>query len=109
MGSITGGVGTVGGAIGGVGAYAIHSPDTMKKVTGISGIVGAGLGAVGAVVTIVVSPGAAKVESATNSLASLDQKKAAARNALKKDPSAWSSTDKEGWLKVTRELESTCK
>jgi hypothetical protein len=109
IGSITGGVGTVGGAIGGVGAYAIHSPSTMKTLTGVTGIVSAGLGAVGTVVTIVVSPGKAKVEGATQSLASLDQKKAAAREALKKDPKAWSSADKEAWAKATKDLESTCR
>lgn len=109
IGSITGGVGTVGGAAGGVGAYVIKDQNTMKTMTGVTGIVSGSLGAVGTVVTIVVAPGKAKVEGATQGLANLDQKRAAAREVLKKDPSTWTPADKEAWGKVTKELEATCK
>jgi len=110
MGSITGGVGTAGGAVAGVGAYVIDSPDTMKTVTGVTGIVTAGLGAVGSVVTLVVSPGAAKVKNAKQSLASIDQKRATARAALKdKDPSAWSDAEREAWNKASKDLADACK
>ncbi|MDI1475301.1 hypothetical protein [Polyangium sp. y55x31] len=110
MGSITGGVGTVGGAIGGVGAYVIDSPDTIKTVTGITGIVTAGLGAVGSVVTLVISPGESKMHASSASLASIEQKRAAARTALtQKDPSAWSDAEKEAWSKASKDLEAACK
>ncbi|MDI1445577.1 hypothetical protein [Polyangium sp. 6x1] len=110
MGSITGGVGTVGGAVGGVGAYVIDSPETIKKVTGITGIVTAGLGAVGSVVTLVISPGESKMHGASASFASIEQKRAAARTALtQKDPSAWSEADKEAWSKAAKDLEAACK
>ena len=109
LGSISGAVGTAGGAVAGVGAYTIHSQSTMKEVTGATGFISAGLGAAGTVVTILVAPGAAKVHGATQSLAGLDQKKAAARDVLKKDPSTWSSTDKEAWGRATKDLEATCK
>jgi hypothetical protein len=110
MGSITGGVGTVGGAIGGIGAFVIDSPDTMKTVTGITGMVSMGLGAVGSVVTLIVSPGAEKTERVSQSLATIEQKKAAARTALKgKDPSSWSDADKEAFAKAAKDLEAACK
>ncbi|MDI3290074.1 hypothetical protein [Polyangium sp. 15x6] len=110
MGSITGGVGTVGGAVGGVGAYVIDSPETIKKVTGITGIVTAGLGAVGSVVTLVLSPGESKMHSASASIASIEQKRAAARTALtQKDPSTWSEEEKEAWSKAAKDLEAACK
>jgi hypothetical protein len=110
IGSITGGVGTVGGAIAGVGAYVIKSPDTSKTVTGVTGFITGGLGAIGSAVTAFVSPGAAKMQSSSQSLTSIDQKKAAARAALKdKDPSSWSDADKEAWSKAAKDLEDSCK
>jgi len=110
MGSITGGVGTVGGAVGGIGAYVIDSPDTMKKVAGVTGIVTAGLGAVGSVVTLLVSPGASKMKSTSQSLTSIEEKRAAARAALGgKDPSTWSDAEKEAWTKAAKDLEASCK
>jgi hypothetical protein len=109
LGSITGAVGTVGGGVAGVGAYVIKDQNTMKEVTGATGFIGAGLGAAGTIVAILVQPGAAKVQSATQSLATLDQKKAVARDLLKKDPATWSSADKEAWDKAAKDLESTCK
>ncbi len=110
MGSVTGGVGTVGGAITGVGAYVIDSPDTMKKVTGVTGIITAGLGAVGTVITFVVTPGKSKMQNASQSLTTIEQKRAAARAALTgKDPSAWSDADKEAFAKAAKELEAACK
>jgi hypothetical protein len=110
MGSITGGVGTVGGVIGGIGTYAIDSPDTAKTVTGVTGFVTAGLGAIGSVVTILVSPGASTMKSSSQSLSSITQKRAEARAALaKKDPSSWSDAEKEAWAKASKELEAACK
>jgi phage shock protein PspC (stress-responsive transcriptional regulator) len=110
MGSITGGVGTVGGVVGGVGAYVIDSPDTVKTMTGITGFVTAGLGAAGSVITILVSPGKAKMDSSSQSLMTIGQKKDAARAALKdKDPSTWSDAEKEAWAKASKELEAACK
>jgi hypothetical protein len=110
MGSITGGVGTAGGVIAGVGTYVIDSPDTKEAVTGITGFVTAGLGAVGSLVTILVSPGASKMQSSSQSLTSIEQKRAAARAALKdKDPSAWSEAEKEAWAKAAKDLEAACK
>lgn len=110
MGSITGGVGTVGGVLGGVGSFVINSPDTVKTMTGVTGFVSAGLGAVGSVVTAVVSPGKEKLEASSKALATIDEKKAAARDVLtKKDPSMWSDAEKEAWSKASKELESACK
>lgn len=109
MGSITGGVGTAGGAVGGVAAYVIDSPDTMKTVAGITGFVTAGLGAVGSVITLVVSPGQSKMEKSSQSLTTIEQKRAAARTALSKDPSAWSDAEKAAWAKASKELEEACK
>lgn len=110
MGSITGAVGTAGGAVSGVGAYVIKSPDTAKMVTGVTGFVSAGLGAVGSLVTALVSPGAAKLQSSSQSLTLIDQKRTAALAALKeKDPSAWSDTEKEAWTKAAKDLEAACK
>lgn len=110
MGSITGAVGTAGGVIGGVGTYVIDSPDTKEVLTGVTGFVTAGLGAVGSVLTLVISPGKSKVESSTQSLASIDQKKMAAREALKKkDPATWSDAEKEAWAKAAKDLEAACK
>jgi len=110
LGSITGSVGTVGGAVGGIGAFVIDSPETIKKVTGITGLVSMGLGAVGTVVSLVVSPGADKVKSTSQSLASIEQKKNAARTALTaKDPATWSDAEKEAWEKTSKELEDACK
>lgn len=110
MGSITGAVGTAGGAVTGVGAYVIDSPETAKTVTGVTGFVSAGLAAVGSVVTLVISPGEAKMKSSSQSLSSLDEKKAAARAALEgKDPSVWSDEEKAAWARAKRELEAECK
>ena len=110
VGSITGAVGTAGGAISGVGAYAIKTPDTAKTVSGVSGIVTGGLGAIGTVITVVVSPGAAKMASATEALSTIEEKRATARAALEgKDPSSWSSDQKEAWSKAAKELEAACK
>lgn len=109
MGSITGGVGTVGGVIGGIGTYAIDSPDTAKTVTGVTGFVTAGLGAIGSAVTLIVSPGKSKMKSSSESLASISKKRAEARAALKKDPSSWSDADKEAWAKASKDLEEACK
>jgi hypothetical protein len=110
MGSITGGVGTAGGAIGGIGAYVIDSPDTMKLVTGVTGFVTAGLGAVGSVVTLLVSPGQSKIDQSSQSLSTIEQKRTAARTALKgKDPSTWSDAEKEAWAKAAKELQAACK
>jgi hypothetical protein len=110
LGTITGGVSTVGGAISGVGAYTIKSPDTAKTVSGVSGIVTGALGAVGSVLTVVISPGAAQMASSSQALTSIDEKRAAAREAIKKkDPNLWSSEEKEAWLKSAKELEATCK
>lgn len=110
LGSITGAVGTVGGAISGVGAVAINSPATAKTVSGVSGFVTGGLGAIGAVVTVLVSPGAEKMASSSQSLTAIDEKRAVAREALKKkDPNSWSSEEKEAWLKTAKELEAACK
>jgi phage shock protein PspC (stress-responsive transcriptional regulator) len=110
MGSITGGVGTVGGVIGGIGTYAIDSPDTAKTVTGVTGFVTAGLGAVGSVVTIFVTPGASKMKSSQESLSSITKKRTEAREALKKkDPSSWSDAEKEAWAKAAKDLEAACK
>lgn len=110
LGTITGGVGTAGGVVTGVGSYVIDSPDTAKTVTGVTGFVSGGLAAVGSVVTLVLSPGEAKMKSATQSLASLDEKRAAAHDVLeKKDPGAWSDSDKEAWAKAVGALEEECK
>jgi hypothetical protein len=110
MGSITGAVGTAGGVVGGIGAYVIDSPDTSKTVTGITGIVTAGLGAIGSVITIVVSPGAAKMETSAQTLTSITQRREEARKALKqKDPSTWSDAEKEAWAKASKDLETVCK
>jgi hypothetical protein len=110
MGSVTGGVGTVSGAISGVGAYVIKSPDTMKTVTGITGFVGAGLGAAGSLVTIFVQPGAKQLKSSSESLASIEQKRAAARAVLEqKDPGSWSEEEKAAWEKAAKDLEDLCK
>jgi hypothetical protein len=109
MGSITGAVGTVGGAIGGIGAFVIDSPDTIKTVTGVTGLVSMGLGAVGSVVTLVVSPGAEKTKSVSQSLAAIEQKKTAARALTDKNPSSWSDADKEAWTKAAKDLEAACK
>ncbi len=110
LGSITGAVGTAGGAISGVGAYTIKSPDTAKAVSGVSGFVTGGLGAIGAVITVVVSPGAAKMASSSQSLTSIDEKRAAVREAIKKkDPNLWSTEEKEAWSKTAKELEAACK
>jgi hypothetical protein len=110
MGSITGAIGTAGGAISGVGAYTINSPDTAKTVSGVAGFVTGGLGAVGALVTVLVSPGAAKMASSSQSLTAIDEKRASARAALKKkDPSTWSTEEKEAWSKTAKELEAACK
>lgn len=109
IGSITGGVGTASGVVGGVGAYAISSQSTMKTLTGVTGFVGAGLGAVGTVITLLVAPGKAKVDGATQSLAALDQKRNAAREVLKKDPRSWTAADKEAWGKAAQDLDATCR
>jgi len=110
MGSLTGGVGTVGGVLGGVGAYVIDAPDTMKTLTGVTGFVSAGLGAVGSVVTAVVSPGTEKLEASSKALAAIDAKREAARAVLeKKDPSAWSDAERDAWSKALRELDDVCK
>lgn len=110
VGSITGAVGTAGGAISGVGAYAIKTPETAKTVSGVSGIVTGGLGAIGTVITVVVSPGAAKMASATEALHTIEEKRATARAALEgKDPGAWSSDQKEAWAKAAKDLEAACK
>lgn len=110
LGTITGGVGTAGGVVTGVGSYVIDSPDTAKTVTGVTGFVSGGLAAVGSVVTLVLSPGEARMKSATQSLASLDEKRAAAHDVLeKKDPGAWSDSDKEAWAKAVGTLEEECK
>jgi hypothetical protein len=110
LGSITGAVGTAGGAISGIGAYTINSPDTAKAVSGVAGFVTGGLGAIGAVITVVVSPGAAKMASSSQSLTSIDEKRAAVREAIKKkDPNLWSTEEKEAWSKTAKELEATCK
>jgi hypothetical protein len=110
LGSITGAVGTAGGVITGVGAYVISSPDTAKTVTGVTGFVSGGLAAVGSVVTLVLSPGEGKMKSASEALAAIDEKRAAAHAALDgKDPSAWSDTEKAAWAKAVKELETQCK
>jgi hypothetical protein len=109
LGSITGGVGTVGGVVGGVGAVVIDDPDTVKTMTGVTGFISAGLGAAGSVVTAVVSPGEAKMKNSKVRLAAIDQKRAAARAALAKDPATWSDADREAWTKTSSELEATCK
>lgn len=110
MGSLSGAVGTAGGVVTGVGSYVIDSPDTAKTVTGVTGFVSGGLAAVGSVVTAVVSPGKSKMEGAGRSLATIDEKRAAARDVLeKKDPGSWSDAEKEAWTKATRELEAACK
>lgn len=109
MGSITGAVGTAGGALSGVGAYAISSPATAKAVSGVAGFVTGGLGVVGSLITVLVSPGAAKVASSTQSLTSIEEKRASARAALKeKDPGSWSNEEKEAWSKAAKELEAAC-
>jgi hypothetical protein len=110
LGSITGGVGTVGGVIGGVGAFAINSPDDVKTITGVTGFISGGLGAVGSVVTALYDPGADKIKSSTESLAAIQEKKAAARDLLKaKDPASWSDSEKEAWAKASKDLEAACK
>jgi hypothetical protein len=110
LGSITGAVGTAGGVISGVGSYAISSPDTAKAVSGVTGFVAGGLGAVGSIVTVLVSPGAAKMASSSQSLTSIEEKRASARAALKsKDPSSWSDEEKAAWSKAAKELDAACK
>lgn len=109
MGSITGGIGTVGGAIGGVGAFVIDSPETTKQLASITGVATAGLGAIGSVLTLVLKPGDEKLKNATEALTTIGQKKEAARTALKKDPSTWTETDKAAWEKAQKDLETVCK
>lgn len=110
IGSITGAVGTAGGAITGVGAYVITNPEDLKTVSGVTGFVSGGLAAVGSVVTVVISPGKAKMESSTKSLSAIREKKTAAREALTdKDPSSWSDSEKEAWAKASKGLEEACK
>jgi hypothetical protein len=110
LGSITGAVGTAGGVISGVGAYAINSPDTAKAVSGVTGFVAGGLAAVGSIVTMLVSPGAAKMASSSQSLTSIEEKRASARAVIKKkDPSSWSDEEREAWSKAAKELEAACK
>jgi hypothetical protein len=108
IGSITGGVTTAGGVAGGVGAYVISDQSTKQTMTGVTGFVSAGLGAAGTVVTILVAPGKAKMEGANHGLTTLDAKRNAAREVLKKDPGAWTSADKEAWNKAKADLEAAC-
>jgi hypothetical protein len=109
LGSITGGVGTVGGVIAGVGNYVVNDPNAKQTMTGVTSFVTAGLGAVGSVVTALVSPGEAKVKASTDALKNIDDKKEAAHEVLKKDPSSWSDSDKEKWSKANKELLEACK
>jgi hypothetical protein len=110
LGSITGGVGTAGGVVAGVSSFVIDDADTKETVTGITGFVTAGLGAAGSLITILVSPGASKMQTSSQSLTSIEQKREAARKALKdKDPSTWSDAEKEAWSKAAKDLEAACK
>lgn len=110
MGSITGAVGTAGGVVAGVGAYTINSQEDMKTVTGVTGFVSGGLGAVGSVVTLLISPGEAKMNRAQEGRAAIDEKREAASKVLKeKDPGSWSDSEKEAWSKATKELVAVCK
>lgn len=110
MGSVTGAVGTAGGALTGIGSFVIDSPDTMKQLTSIAGLATAGLGAVGSVVTLVVSPGEAVLKSTQESLDAIEKKREAARDLLtKKDPNSWTAEDKAAWAKLQQELADACK
>lgn len=108
LGSVTGGVGTAGGVITGVGAFAIDDQDTKETMTGVTGFVSAGLGAVGSIITAVVSPGKSKMTESATSLADIDKKKERARAALTKDPASWSDADKESWSTAVKDLEAAC-
>ncbi|MFO0616257.1 MAG: hypothetical protein U0414_26925 [Polyangiaceae bacterium] len=108
LGSITGGVGTAGGVITGVGAFVIDDQDTKETMTGVTGFVTAGLGAVGSIVTAVVSPGKSKMTDSAVGLEDIDKKKEKARAALTKDPASWSDADKEAWSSAVKDLEASC-
>lgn len=108
LGSVTGGVGTAGGVITGVGAFVIDDADTKETMTGVTGFVSAGLGAVGSIVTAVVSPGKSKMTDSAAGLDDIDKKKEKARAALTKDPAAWSDADKEAWAAAVKDLEAAC-
>lgn len=108
LGSVTGGVGTVGGVITGVGAFAIDDQDTKETMTGVTGFVSAGLGAIGSIITAVVSPGKSKMQESATSLEDIDKKKEKARAALTRDPASWTDADKEAWATAVKDLEAAC-
>lgn len=108
LGSITGGVGTAGGVITGVGAFVIDDQQTKETMTGVTGFVSAGLGAVGSIITAVVSPGKSKMTESATSLDDIDKKKEKARATLSKDPATWTDDEKAAWSSAVKDLEAAC-